>query len=351
MTSYEHTRQLIENVRSAAHAGIRDVQWVTEAQVVGVARDPSGRVEVFLAGPELRPSSSLVSDAIEFRVVHRAGQPSFGANRLLMPPIGHFDQVAAFICTELLRGGADSSLRRAFAKTEPIIELAIERLRRSNQAIVGLAGELRLIDALCRRAEDTRVAEVITGWDGWRRSSRDLIVGGTGIEVKTTTGLLSSHLVEGIHQVERKDGSSSGNPEERLLLVSIGLQAATDGGNTFTIPQLMDRILARMSASGIASREMDKFLTRVAEYGAGHGGGYDHLSQVLDPAYATAFLVSFFRAYDMSDPDIQVLRRHDVTARHHVDLGSVRFRVDLPVVVGLTNPVNGASQVAASIIG
>jgi hypothetical protein len=350
MTSYEDARELIASVPRAAYAGIRDVKWMTDAHVVGVARDTEGHVEVFLRGTELCPSSVIVRDALEFRVVHREGQPSFDANRLQLPALGHFDQVAAFICTELLRGGADTSLPHAFRRVEPIIELAIERLTLSNQAIIGLAGELLLIDALCRRAPDSQVADIISGWDGWKRSSRDLTVGTTGIEVKTTTGATSSHLVEGVHQIELDDGSGGGTPEDRLVLVSIGLERAVDGGNAFTIPQLIDRILARMSAAGIADSDVEKFLFRVAEYGVSFGGGYDHHTQPSDVAYSTAFYTSFFRAYDMSDADIEVLRRQDVAAHSHVDIGSVRFRVDLPVAVSAGNPINGANQVAETII-
>jgi hypothetical protein len=350
MTSYEDARALIASVPRAASRGIRDVKWMTDAHVVGVARDTEGHVEVFLRGTELSPSSANVRDAIEFRVVHREGQPSFDANRLQLPALGHFDQVAAFICTELLHGGADTSLPHAFRQAEPIIELAIERLTLSNQAIIGLAGELLLIDALCRRAPDYQVADIISGWDGWKRSFRDLTVGTTGIEVKTTTGTTSSHLVEGVHQIELNDGSGGGTPEDRLILVSIGLERAVDGGNAFTIPQLIDRILARMSAAGIPDSDVEKFLFRVAEYGVSFGSGYHHHAQPSDVAYSTGFYTSFFRAYDMSDADIELLRRQDVAVHSHVDIGSVRFRVDLPVAVSAANPINGANQVAETII-
>lgn len=351
MTTYESVLQLIKSVPSAASADVRDVTWTTNSHVVGIARDDEGRVEVFLVGAELNPVSSAVSDAIEFRSWHRDGAQSFDANRLLFPALGHFDQVAAFICTELVRADADASLMRAFAQTEPIIELAIERMRLTDQAILGLAGELLLLDALCRRAVNEQVAQIIALWDGWKRSSRDFSWGSTGIEVKTTTRSGSSHLVEGIHQVERNDGSEGGASENRLLLVSIGLQPAEPGGNAFTIPQLVDRILARMGEASAGGLAMDKFLAHVAEYGASSGGGYEHGTKTSDPSYAMPFLTSFFRAYDMSDSAIGVLRREDVMVRRHVDISSVRFRVELPTTASLGNPVAGANQVAQVILG
>ncbi|MCG2622622.1 PD-(D/E)XK motif protein [Arthrobacter sp. I2-34] len=349
--TYESVLQLIESVPSAASADHRDVRWLTDAHVVGVARDHVGQIEMFLAGAGLSPSSSANRAAIEFRTWHRKGAPSFDANRLRFPSLGYFDQVAAFICTELLRGGADVSLKKAFAQTEPLIELAIERLHLSNQAILGLAGELLLLDALCRHAADEQVAEISGSWDGWKRSSRDFSWGSTGIEVKTTTRSVSSHPVEGIHQVERSDGSDGWASEDRLFLVSIGLQPAEPGGNTFTIPQLVERIIAQMERSGVGGSVVDKFLAHVAEYGASSGGGYKHGTQLPDPSYTTPFLTSFFRAYDMSDSAVEVLRRDDVAVRHHVDVSSVRFRVDLPITASLGNPVVGANQVAQVILG
>lgn len=346
MASYEDALRVVASTPRAVFSDVRDVNWLTDENVIGVARDTEGRVEMFLRGPRLQPSTSVVRDALEFRVVHRDNLSSFDASRLLMPAFGHFDQVAAFICTELLRNGADTSLAHAFRLTEPLIELAIERLRLSRQAIVGLAGELLLIDALCRRANGAHVPDVIEGWNGWRRSSRDLTIGSTGIEVKTTTGAASSHFVEGVHQVET-DTSSGG--EDRLILVSIGLQPSPDDGNAFTIPQLVDRTLAHMEAAGLSETAIKEFLNHLAEYGEGRG--YDHLSQASDPAYSTGFLISFFRGYDMTDDLVQVLRRHDVAERAHVDIGSVKYRVDLPATLSMGNPVVGANQVAATIVG
>lgn len=350
MTSYESILQVIESVPSAESSDSRDVTWTTNSHVVGVARDHEGRVEVFLAGAELSPVSGVVTDSIEFHTWHRDGAYPFDANRLLFPALGHFDQVAAFICTELLRAGADVSLPNAFARTEPIIELAIERLRLSSQAILGLAGELLLLDALCRRASYEQISPIIGSWDGWKRSSRDFSWGPTGIEVKTTTRSTSSHLVEGTHQVERSEGSDGREGEGRLLLVSIGLQPAEGGGNAFTIPQLVDRIIGRMEEASLGAAVVEKFLNHVADYGAGSGVGYIHDALTPDPSYLRPYLTGFFRAYDMSDSAIEVLRRDDVAVHHHVNVESVRFRVELPTPVSPANPVVGANQVADVIL-
>ena len=112
----------------------------------------------------------------------------------------------------------------------------------------------------------------------------------------------------------------------------------------------MDRILARMLEAHARSG-VDNFLAHVAEYGANSGVGYEHGSKISDSSYATPFLTSFFRAYDMSDSAIGVLRRADVVIRHHVDVNSVRFRVELPTTAGPGNPIAGANQAAQLILG
>lgn len=348
--NYESVLALIDGLTAAASDGQRDVKWTTRAQVVGVARDHAGHVEVFLAGDELNATSSKVAEALDFYTWHRDGAPSFDANRILLPPFGYFDQVAAFICTELLRNGADASLSSAFAQTEPIIELAIERLRISSDAIVGLAGELLFLHALVGRAADAQLPSVIDSWFGWRRSGRDFVLGSTGIEVKTTRGPASSHFIEGVHQVEKEDGSGGGAAENKLYLISIGLQTGNPGGAAFTIPQLVNRIDKRLEDSGNVS-SVSNFLGNLKQYASATGDGYDHSAQASDPAYTVPFLTTFFRAYDMSDPAIEVLRRHDITAHHHVDVGSVRFRVDLPLTASAKSPIVGANQVAAAILG
>ena len=89
------------------------------------------------------------------------------ANRLLFPPFGHFYQIAALIATEMLHENADQNLPRAFAVTEPIIELAIKRLELSEAALLGLAGELLLLDALVRRSDAAYVGRLVAAWEGW----------------------------------------------------------------------------------------------------------------------------------------------------------------------------------------
>lgn len=355
MTSYEAITRKVAALDPSESAVTRDVSWVTPAGVVGLSRTTNGRIEIFLTGNQLAPSSQLVQETLEYQTWHRTGVfPPFEANRLLLPGVGHYDQVAAFICTELLRSGADSDLTLAFKSTEPIIELAIKRLRLSDQSLLGLAGELLLLDALIRQVEDERVSSVVRAWHGWKESLRDFKWGQIGVEVKTTTRSTSSHMVQGMHQIECRDGEDGTAPERGLRLVSIGLQWASDPDNAYSIPELVDSVIERLASAPRLPASADligTFLAHVREYGSGADLGYDHRSMAKDIAFARPFIVRFVRGYDMTDLSIKLLRAADVSPYVHLDRKSITYRVELPASVsGDLNPIVGLHQTAKAIL-
>lgn len=347
MTTYEELVEHIGSLMVPADPTQRDIHWTTDRKVVGVSKTGANRTEIFLAGPQLDPVSHALRDVVDFQSWwrNRAGEPAFEANRIVLPEAGHFDRVAAFLCVELLRNGADEDLALAFARTEPILELTLERLRPSDQSLLGLLGEMLLLGAVCEAADDSHVASVVGGWDGWRPSLRDFSWGRIGVEVKTTTGPTSTHSIQGIHQVE----PDTDNGEDRLFLLSVGMRPIDPHPNTVTLPGLVDRILSRLTAAGV---EPDTFLVRLREYGAAAGFGYDHASMREDPAFTAAFEVGFARAYDMTDENVAVIRSDDVAEHQHVNPRSLRFAVQLPVTVsGDINPIVGLNQAAAAILG
>ena len=350
MTSYEEVLEQINAVPTGLTGNDRTINWLTDAQVVGVARNSRGHLELFLAGEQLKPRTSTVKYAIHYHSWHRDTQPPLSANRILLPALGHFDQVGAFIAAELLREKADANMERAFAVIEPLIELAIKRLEIAESAILGLVGELLLLDALCRRADDRHVGPVVQAWDGWRRSARDLTWEGTGVEIKTTTRTTSSHAVRGVHQIEPAAATDDGPGESRLLLVSIGLRQTDPNVPALSIPSLVESIVARLTVSG-AGGLVDEFLKRVAMYGSESGIGYEHATMANEAPFTTPFSLTFIRGYDMADPAVEVLRRDDVLAHQHVDAQSLSFRVDLPATITLNNPIAGVRRVAEAILG
>jgi hypothetical protein len=349
MTSYEAVLNQINVLPTGAGGEDRVITWLTDAKVIGVARNSRGHLELFLAGDELRPRTGTVKTAMHYHSWHRDTLPPLNANRICLPALGHFDQVGAFIAAELLREKADANLERAFAVTEPLIQLAIKRMEISENAVLGLVGELLLLDALCRRAADPQVGPIVQAWDGWRRSARDFTWEGTGIEIKTTTRTTSSHAIHGVHQIEPTPASDDATGEARLLLVSIGLCQADLNASALSIPSLVESILDRLNATG-ASGLVDEFLTRVSVYGAESGIGYEHATMVNEAPFTTPFNMTFIRGYDMADPAVQVLRRDDVITHQHVDAQSVTFRVELPATINLDNPIVGARRVVEEIL-
>ena len=349
MTSYEAVLSQIKVVPGGRIGADRTITWLTDAKVVGIARNSRGHLELFLAGDKLRPKTDTVKTAMRYHSWHRDSLPPLNANRICLPALGHFDQVGAFIAAELLREKADANLESAFAVTEPLIELAIKRLEISENAILGLVGELILLDSLCRRAADPQVGSIVQAWDGWRRSARDFTWQGTGVEIKTTTRTTSIHAIHGVHQIEPTPASDDATGETRLLLVSIGLIQADLNAPALSIPYLVEGILERLNATG-ASGLVDEFLTRVSVYGAESGTGYEHATMLNEAPFTTTFNVTFFRGYDMADPAIEVLRRDDVTTHQHVDAQSVTFRVELPATISLDNPLVGTRRVVDAIL-
>lgn len=349
MDTYESVLDQIAAVPDAPSSGQRVIHWLAGSQAIAVARDHVGHLEVFLAGDPLEPRTLTVREAMQHHDWHRDSGPVLSANRIVLPALGHFNQVGAFICTELLRNGAEDDVAEAFALTEPIIELAIKRLQISEGAMLGLAGELLILKSLVHEAEDAQVGAVLQSWAGWHRSHRDFTWNRVGVEVKTTMRPSSTHMVQGLHQVDPLPADDNTPGEERLLLVSIGLTEAGPSSNTFSIPTLVDQILQRLDATGNTALAAP-FLQHVAAYGSESGFGYDHATMSADAPFTDSYVTSFCRGYDMGDPSIEVLRHDVVSAHHHVEAQSVRFTINLPAVLTTQNPVNGANQVARDIL-
>jgi hypothetical protein len=350
--TYERVLALIGDLEAPATDEERRITWCTAEGPVGVARSPEGRIEIFLVGEELKPHLPEVQDNLQFQQWHRTGSTEpVWASRLLLPRAPHFEKVAAFLCTELLRVGAAIDLAGAFAATEPVIALALQRLRLADDDMLGLCGELVLLHSLIGAAPDAWVAQMARSWHGFGRSSRDFQFGAVGVEVKTTTQTASSHHIESVHQVEPGHGVG-GAPESTLVLISVGLQWRTQGaGLGITLPALVDAVLERVRDASGDETAARAFLDGVRAYGAAGSPGYHHARDAHNPSYAHPFGVTFVRGYDMGDPAVQVLRSDDIRQRPSTELHSVRFRVNLPHRVrGDINPVHGLASCRDDLI-
>jgi hypothetical protein len=352
MTTYEELLGIVQGLQRSVSDENREITW-TSGSPVGVARNPHGLIEIFLEGPPLAARYRRVRDALEYQRWYRAGGTELVANRLLLPAAGHFEQIAAFLCTELLRNGAASDLPDAFAKTEPLVDLTIKDLLIADETFVGLCGELLLLDALARAVLATHVGELVESWKGYRESARDFQLPTIGVEAKTTVGASSSHHFRGVHQFEVGHGVD-GADETQLMVVSVGLEWSDEAerANSTSLPELVERLIQRVVATTGASASMivNELLDHIAAYGGAATTGYDHRTMAESSRLSRPFRLRFCRAYDINDPTIRLLTTDDLRARPFIDAESLRLRVDFPdQVTGNINPIVGLSTAARAI--
>lgn len=331
--TYEAILGVVASLVSPAGRDRRAVHWVPEGSPVGLSRCWNGALEIFLAGEPLKARRPAVARALSHGLWAREDESTFLANRISLPAVAHFDQVGAFIATELLRRGAQTDLVGAFLDSEPIIELALEPLRVAHQELLGLVGELMVIRALTMEMSPGRV---LTSWAGSNPSARDIQLGSLGLEVKSTTQLVSSHEVSGTWQTE--PGHPVGEaPETRLWLVSLGLASDMDA-NQWSLAGLEEDI--RQRAADAPEEAIARFSDQIRSYG--HGVSRKAANDLR-------FTLTFARAYDLGDEAIQVLSTTDVRRRPNVEADSVRFRINLPDRIrGDLNPIAGLPLIARS---
>jgi hypothetical protein len=350
--TYEDLLKLAHRLRPANSNDDRSIEWCDGAGPVGLSRDPKGRIEIFLEGPELPARYPRVRAALEHQVWYRSEGEELLASRILLPAAGHYEQVAAFLCTELLRAGAQSDLAGAFATTEALIEMAITDLVLADRAIAGLCGELLLLRSLLEFAPDAFASALLDSWKGYRDTARDFQIGRVGVEVKTTTGSASSHRFSGVHQLEIGHGVD-GEEESEFFVVSIGIEWTTGGEGSTTLPDVVEGLLTRidqaLGTSAQAYRE--QLIAQIASYGSPTTIGYDHRSMASVSRFRRPFKLQFTRCYDMLDDAIRLLTTDDLRNRPFIDADSVHLRINLPSRVrGDLNPVTGLASTAESLI-
>lgn len=356
--SYEGVKARLDDLRAAAGSREREITWLDEpANTVGLARNEQQRVEVFLAGPELTCRSPLVAAAIETRVWQRSEDgTSVKASRLVLPSEKHFDAVAAFVCTHLLDCGFADDRQAAFTLAEPVIELALEANRLSNQALLGLLGELLCLRAMVSVVPD-RAFELMRAWDGHARATRDFQLGGVGLEVKTTTGLESQHHLAGVRQAEVGHPNSD-TAETAYYLMSLGLERVPEGEaneDDVTLPGLVDELLAVLeellgdTEAGVSARR--ELLEKVQNYGSHAGVAYEHEAMRDRVIYQQSWRERFARCYDMSDAAIALPRSADLVGFVDLDIDSLAFSVTLrPKVRGDLNPRIGLNPALTHVL-
>jgi hypothetical protein len=345
--SFEWLREKVLQLRPAAKSAERDLVWADAEHTLAVAREPEGRLEIFLLGDELQAATRPVRERLEYQVWNRAAGEPITANRLVLPHADGFDGAAAFVCAELVANGYHDVPASAFALTEPVIAMLLRRATTRDDVLVGLVGELLVLRALLAATPPAGRTELLGSWAGSAPSSRDFQIADIGVEVKTTTGPTSKHHIQGFHQVET-GVSVGGVPEAKLFLLSLGiswLPAGTSQG--WSVSSLVEATLALLAEE----QDRDDLRFKVRQYGGEGGQGYDHVKDRELPRFTRRFTTRFERLYDLADPAIRLLRRPDIEPFDAIDPESVAYSVDLPKqVTGDLNPVVGLPSAVGAVL-
>lgn len=344
---YEWLKGAISGLERVSETAPRIVRWLESTHVLGAARSRRGAVEIFVAGQAIESSDPLVKEAMRFGEWKSIDGEHVVANQLLLPPEPYFDQVAAFICAELLAAGIGSDRDSAFHATEPIIALAMKRAMVSDEGVLGLAGELTFFNALVWSVPEHSVENLIPMWKGAGQSSRDFQLGAIGVEVKTTTRPSSIHHIKGLHQVE-VGSSVDGEPEHTLHMLSLGVRwLDADDAAGYSIAGLVDSIIGRIASPALE----DEFLQMLRHYNSPTGHGYDHHEQAGLAKFRRRFALTWARLYDLTDPAIRLITSETVGDLVHVVPASIAFSVSLPETIsGDINPVVGLPEVVEKLL-
>ena len=354
-STFEEIRSRIELLPTPTGIEDREIHWIEPGRM-GIARDAHGAYEIFFSGGTLRPRSAIVSRHLEQGHWMGSQGQAYEASRVVLSSEPHFLAVSALIGSECVREGIkDSSvpIESIFASVEPILELALKRSALSTETIIGLIGELILLDKLLEITSTVpeQFGTVINAWKGYTPASRDFVLGSVAIEVKATRGISSSHIIHGLDQIEPRE--IHGNLlEDRILILSVGITPII--GGPYSLPGLTESILKRLGTldgeGWQASPLQEQFLKQLLQYGQGSGLGYDHFQMRDRDIYKTQFSMTYIpRLYDMTDPSVRIIRRATIHGMH-VNPSHIEYQMDLPETISSTNPISNWESAVSAIV-
>jgi hypothetical protein len=354
MPSFEELLATLSALPIPQVAAERVVEWCDGAPQLGLAREPGEGFELFIRGERLL-AGQIVSRHLRFDQ-WQGNEGLFRANRLMLPADPHFLPVAAFLAEELIRAGIAGSTQKAFTTSEPIIEMALRRAILDDNAVLGLIGELYLLEkALSMNSRPAERTACVESWRGHERAARDfLFPAQVAVEVKVTTASASTHHINNLLQVDPRR-TPAGEPLENLHLFSLGLQPRgvldQAPGGSLSLPSLVETILGLLGPDARVGKRMplqELFLSKVKSYGGPGRSAYDHDRMKGWSTYQRHWDVSFTRIYYMNPPAVEVLRAADLAERPYVRAESLEFDVDLPdQIPGEANPVTDVDAFAA----
>ena len=328
MRSYEEIFAAFGGLSLPGEQDQVEVDWVVPERLA-IGRDASARYVLVLAGDRVFATSDIVRRSL----VHGDWQSSSDTIKgtLLRVPQGEqFHIASTTIAIELLRRGIETRpTPDVFSEVEAFIELVIRRVLLPPDAIIGLLGELIVldyaIDAWGKLAPEER-PDVCSIWRGYSRQSRDFAFHRLAMEVKTTTGPSSRHHIGGLDQVEPR--VLDGGLTEELFLVSVGIAEASAGSSRFSIAGLTSRIVEKLT-----EHDAVRFLDQLEQYGPEDCVGYCHDSMADWGPYLQRYRLTFEpRVYNMADPLLRLIKRADLQDTCVLPEG-ISYQVHLPDVV------------------
>lgn len=305
------------------------VEWlVQDLLAVGMRHD--GAYSILLVGGGIVARLPRVAEALHSGTWTTPRGTALYGSVLALGSGSAFRIAIAAIASELVRLGAMTrSLHAVFADVESFIDLILRRSAEADELVVGLFGELLVLhQTLCAMQQlNVRLKDPTRVWLGWQRKSRDFRIGSSSIEVKTTQTGASRHGIAGLDQVDVHVDSTG--KAEGLFLASVGIQKALSGQSVASLREVVLDLLGDTALDPEFART--QFLSKFAQYGQGG----DVINLESDALTTVTFAPSFLtRLYDLSDPNVCLLRTEDVDRQfRHVDARSVRYSIDFPAQI------------------
>lgn len=207
-----------------------------------------------------------------------------------------------------------------FSKFEEIIAKSLAKFKLDENIKIGLIGELYVLNSMLSLvSEKEKYKEIISGWFGFYSKSRDFIYAERCIEVKTTTKEKSIHNISNLNQVDPVDDDGG---KTDLYLASIGVSKNEDG--EISISDLVESIIVILDDDALKPI----ILENISNYGD-QNIGYNHIRMKDWSQFQNRYEISFERYYDMSDPNIKLLRFSDISGMTSMIEKSVKYQIEL----------------------
>lgn len=344
---YDSIRDKLKDIPTPGNPVALEVRWLLPG-VLAVGKSHQDSYVLILCGTEVAPSQPAIDRAMSFGSWKTGTGEIVDANRLDLPAGNEFAMATATIAAELIRQGiGERPLEVAFPPVEDFIARLLGQLSFSAYSLAGLLGELLLLRTVINQpgfCEDSATPTSI--WQGPKHDARDFRYGRTSIEVKTSLTGRRCHTIHSLDQVEPRV-DDEGQPKEALFLLSLGLQHNPSQG-AFSVPMIVDEILADLERAEDPLAAKDAFLTELSRWGSPGSPRYDHSKAWGDSHLATAFSVAIEpRLYRLADPKLRLLRTRDL--KHTIVRRSgVSYRAEFPDSVPGSpgNPIRGWTAAA-----